>query len=140
VILADRAGRVVARWSGDSALERRLEAESISLGFLLTEGHAGTNGIGTALFIRLVPGESTLRVTGCVTCASITAVTAVASRISDGPNGRYSPMRPVRRPGLPQLADTFLPAGGQESSPLLNTPVSIPRPGRQRDCAGAAAF
>lgn len=49
VILADRTGRVVARWSGDLALERRLEAESISLGFLLTEEHAGTNGIGTAL-------------------------------------------------------------------------------------------
>lgn len=49
VILADRFGRVVARWSGETALERRLEAESISLGFLLSEEHAGTNGIGTAL-------------------------------------------------------------------------------------------
>ncbi|MGE3286823.1 MAG: sigma-54-dependent Fis family transcriptional regulator [Pseudonocardia sp.] len=49
VILADRTGRVVARWSGETALERRLEAESISLGFVLSEEHAGTNGIGTAL-------------------------------------------------------------------------------------------
>lgn len=49
VVLADRGGRVVGRWSGERQLERQLEAESISLGFVLTEQYAGTNGIGTAL-------------------------------------------------------------------------------------------
>jgi transcriptional regulator of acetoin/glycerol metabolism len=49
VLLADRTGRVVGRWSGKRSLERRLEAESINLGFVLAEEYAGTNGIGTAL-------------------------------------------------------------------------------------------
>jgi transcriptional regulator of acetoin/glycerol metabolism len=49
VLLADRNGRVVGHWTGERALERELEARSISVGFTLTEEHAGTNGIGTAL-------------------------------------------------------------------------------------------
>jgi sigma-54 dependent transcriptional regulator, acetoin dehydrogenase operon transcriptional activator AcoR len=49
VLLADRSGRVVGLWAGERALERQLEAESIGVGFTLTEECAGTNGIGTAL-------------------------------------------------------------------------------------------
>jgi sigma-54 dependent transcriptional regulator, acetoin dehydrogenase operon transcriptional activator AcoR len=49
VLLADRNGRVVGQWTGERALERQLEAESIGVGFTLTEEYAGTNGIGTAL-------------------------------------------------------------------------------------------
>jgi sigma-54 dependent transcriptional regulator, acetoin dehydrogenase operon transcriptional activator AcoR len=49
VLLADRNGRIVGHWTGERALERQLEAESIGVGFTLTEEYAGTNGIGTAL-------------------------------------------------------------------------------------------
>ncbi len=49
IVLADRRARVLARWSGDRALDRSLEQASVGQGFLLTEGVAGTNGIGTAL-------------------------------------------------------------------------------------------
>jgi len=74
VLLADRTGRVVGRWSGERSLERRLEAESINLGFVLAEEYAGTNGIGTALEmmrpVKIYGPEHYARALHGLTCAA----------------------------------------------------------------------
>lgn len=49
IVLADRRGLIVGRWTGTRQLARKLEAASIAEGFTYTEDAAGTNSIGTAL-------------------------------------------------------------------------------------------
>lgn len=49
LILADRHARVLGRWSGDHALDLKLERQTVVCGASLTEEVAGTNGIGTAI-------------------------------------------------------------------------------------------
>jgi sigma-54 dependent transcriptional regulator, acetoin dehydrogenase operon transcriptional activator AcoR len=49
IVLADRRARVLGRWSGDRSLDRGLERASVARGFLLSEGAAGTNGVGTVV-------------------------------------------------------------------------------------------
>jgi transcriptional regulator of acetoin/glycerol metabolism len=60
LVLADRNGRVLNTFSGADDMRRHLAALFIDQGFVLTEGAAGTNGIGTVLEERrpiLVIGE-----------------------------------------------------------------------------------
>lgn len=60
LVLADRNGRVVNTFSGADDMRRHLASLSIDQGFVLSEGAAGTNGIGTVLEERrplLVIGE-----------------------------------------------------------------------------------
>lgn len=60
LVLADRNGRVVNTYSGAADMRRHLASLSIDQGFVLSEGAAGTNGIGTVLEERrpvLVIGE-----------------------------------------------------------------------------------
>ncbi len=49
VILADREGRILERWVGDSALNRALDKANAASGFVFAEEFAGTNGLGTTL-------------------------------------------------------------------------------------------
>ncbi|WP_099021739.1 sigma-54-dependent Fis family transcriptional regulator [Mycolicibacterium palauense] len=49
VLLAERNGRILARWAGSSAALRWLDRASIDTGFVFSEEFAGTNGIGTAI-------------------------------------------------------------------------------------------
>jgi transcriptional regulator of acetoin/glycerol metabolism len=49
LVLADRNGRVVRTFAGESDMRRHLADLSIDEGFVLTESSAGTNGIGTVL-------------------------------------------------------------------------------------------
>src|ERR1019366_8057038 len=49
VILADAAGVVLGRLTGDRDLERRLDSVQLAPGFSYAEEFVGTNGIGTAL-------------------------------------------------------------------------------------------
>ena len=49
LVLADRTGRVVSTFSGADDVRRHLASLSIDQGFVLSEGAAGTNGIGTVL-------------------------------------------------------------------------------------------
>ena len=49
LVLADQDGRVVHTWAGEDKVRRHLSSLSIDSGFLLSEGCAGTNGIGTVL-------------------------------------------------------------------------------------------
>lgn len=49
IVLADRRGLIVGRWTGSRQLTRKLESASIAAGFTYTEDVAGTNSIGTAL-------------------------------------------------------------------------------------------
>lgn len=60
LVLADRNGRVVNTFTGADDMRRHLASLSIDQGFVLSEGAAGTNGIGTVLEERrpiLVVGE-----------------------------------------------------------------------------------
>lgn len=60
LVFADRDGRVVRTWAGEDKVRRHLASLSIDEGFVLSEGCAGTNGIGTVLEERrpvLVVGE-----------------------------------------------------------------------------------
>jgi transcriptional regulator of acetoin/glycerol metabolism len=60
LVLADRNGRVVNTFAGADDMRRHLASLSIDRGFVLSEGAAGTNGIGTVLEERrplLVIGE-----------------------------------------------------------------------------------
>lgn len=49
LVLADRDGRVLHTWAGQDKVRRHLSSLSIDAGFVLSEGFAGTNGIGTVL-------------------------------------------------------------------------------------------
>jgi sigma-54 dependent transcriptional regulator, acetoin dehydrogenase operon transcriptional activator AcoR len=60
LVLADRNGRVVHTFAGEDKERQHLAALSIDQGFVLSEGAAGTNGIGTVLEERrpvLVVGD-----------------------------------------------------------------------------------
>jgi sigma-54 dependent transcriptional regulator, acetoin dehydrogenase operon transcriptional activator AcoR len=52
VVLTDPDGVVLARFTGDSALERHLDDVRLAPGFVYAEREVGTNGIGTALHTR----------------------------------------------------------------------------------------
>jgi transcriptional regulator of acetoin/glycerol metabolism len=49
LIVADRAGVVIHRWTDDSRLATQLDASRSEWGWSLDEGVAGTNGVGTVL-------------------------------------------------------------------------------------------
>jgi transcriptional regulator of acetoin/glycerol metabolism len=49
LLVADRTGVVVDRWTGDEGLAKLLDTSGSDRGWLLDEGIAGTNGIGTVL-------------------------------------------------------------------------------------------
>lgn len=49
LVLAGRDGRVLHTWAGQDKVRRHLSSLSIDAGFVLSEGYAGTNGIGTVL-------------------------------------------------------------------------------------------
>jgi len=60
LVVADRDGRVVHTFAGEDKERRHLASLSIDQGFVLSEGAAGTNGIGTVLEERrpvLVVGD-----------------------------------------------------------------------------------
>jgi DNA-binding CsgD family transcriptional regulator len=60
ILVADQDGRITMRWSADRASERRLDAMLLCPGFVWSEEHVGTSGIGTALYRRsttLVGGD-----------------------------------------------------------------------------------
>jgi DNA-binding CsgD family transcriptional regulator len=52
MLVADEDGRIVGRWAGDQAGEDSLDAMHLSPGFVWSEEHVGTSGIGTALYRR----------------------------------------------------------------------------------------
>jgi DNA-binding CsgD family transcriptional regulator len=60
ILVADAHGRIVRRRAADQGAADSLDAMHLSPGFMWTEEHVGTNGIGTALYRRtatLVAGD-----------------------------------------------------------------------------------
>jgi len=60
LVLADRDGRVLRTWAGHANVRRHLASLFIDEGFVLSEGYAGTNGVGTVVEERrpiVVAGE-----------------------------------------------------------------------------------
>jgi DNA-binding CsgD family transcriptional regulator len=49
VLVADAGGRIVRRWAADPSAGGELDRLGIAPGFVWSEDHVGTNGIGTAL-------------------------------------------------------------------------------------------
>jgi sigma-54 dependent transcriptional regulator, acetoin dehydrogenase operon transcriptional activator AcoR len=53
ILLTDAAGTVLQRHCADPELSRQLDAALLTPGFVYTESSVGTNGIGTAIEVRL---------------------------------------------------------------------------------------
>src|SRR5262249_46607559 len=84
LLLTDQQAHVVARRTGDRAIERPLDRIQLAPGFLYGEAHVGTNAIGTAIEHRgpsVVVGREHF-------ADSLTAMACAATPIIDPATGR----------------------------------------------------